>query len=201
MYAYLKGTLIEYNASEAVVDVSGVGFRISIPSNLVASLPSIGKEIQLHTAFVVRELSQDLYGFLTKEARDLFEALIEVNKVGPKLALSVIGHLSMQELQKALIEADSSILSQVPGIGKKTAQRLIIEMKDRLSHLFAFDPKDFAVALPKNPRSKAIQDAMNALINLGYNQIKAKQAIEQCLPEEKEEIELEGLIKDALRYI
>lgn len=201
MYAYVSGKLVEHSETEAIVDVLGVGWRLSIPANCLGVLPTIGEEVLFYTTFVVREQSQELYGFLSRQERDLFEALTQTSGVGPKLALSVIGHLSVNELQGALSEGDVTTLSKVPGIGKKTAQRLLIEMKDRLPKISSFDPSALSITLPQDPRSKTTQDAMNALIHLGYSQMKAKQAIHQCLPSGDEEIELESLIKQALKHV
>ena len=146
-------------------------------------------------------MSQTLYGFLNCSERDLFEIMLNVTGIGPKLALSLIGHLTLQELHIAIANQDLPKLCHVPGVGKKTAERLIIELKDKLPHTFQHTLNGLAIQLPQDPKSLLIQDAMLALINLGYNQNTAQKAIKQCLKELPEPDNLVILITTALRYI
>ncbi len=199
MYAYIKGTLMYASPLYAVVDNGGIGYKILIPTNLLGKLPQIGNEVTLHTSFVVRELSQTLFGFMSEHERDLFEALNNVNGIGPKVALSVIGHLSSHDLHQAISTNDIRAISRVPGIGKKTAERLIIEMRDKLPA--GIVPSDLAIQIQSDPMTQKITDAMGALINLGYNQVSAQQAIKKSLEDLPEEIDLPSLITHALNHM
>jgi holliday junction DNA helicase RuvA len=201
MFAYVKGILAQSSPLHAIVEVNGIGYHISIPASLYPKLPQIGEPIQLHTSFVIREFSQALYGFLSPNEKELFEILIDLSGVGPKTALNLIGHLPLPTLQQAVLGHDIHTLSKVPGIGKKTAERLIIELKDKLANLLPPDPSMHAVHLQSDPRSMAIKDAMSALINLGYNQVVAQKAIKKCLNDYPDHVDLASLITNALKHI
>jgi len=149
-----KGKLAHSSPASIIIDAGGIGYKIFIPANIFNALPQIGSEVMLQTSFVIRELSQTLYGFLSAHERDVFEALMGVTGIGPKTALAVIGHLSVHDLQRSIAGHDIATISKVPGIGKKTAERLIIEMRDKLPAMFAHDPADFAVQTQLDPRSK-----------------------------------------------
>lgn len=201
MFAYIKGILSQSNSTYATVEAAGVGYKLYVPANLFARLPQIGSEVLLHSSFVVREQSQALYGFLTSQERDLFESLMGVTGIGPKLALSLIGHLSLSDLQHAICQGNIAALSKVPGVGKKIAERLVVELRDKVSHLFPADPSSLAIALTNDPAAHKISDAMSTLINLGYHQIAAQKAIKKALQETSEDIELASLITYALKHI
>lgn len=199
MYVYFKGSLAYASPLEIVVDISGIGYRMSIPASFFGQLPSLGEPVHVHTSFVVRENSHALYGFFTAQDRDLFEALLSVSGIGPKLALSVIGHLSAQDLHSAVHNHEIGILSKVPGIGKKTAERLIIELRDKLKNIVSFHPSDFAIDPQMDLKTSVINDAMSALINLGYNQSTAQKAIKQTLKDFPSDNDLASLITNALK--
>ncbi|MBS4164162.1 Holliday junction ATP-dependent DNA helicase RuvA [Candidatus Protochlamydia amoebophila] len=201
MFAYIKGVLAFFNPSQAIVDVHGVGYLLFIPCRLLGQLPQIGEPVQFYTTYVVREFSHTLYGFLSCQERDIFEILMNVTGIGPKMALSLIGHLSMSELQIAVMRQDLSTLCRVPGVGKKTAERLIVELKDKLAAIGHLDTSDHIEPLTQDPKSKSVQDAMLALINLGYNQTTAQKAIKQGMKELPEEIDLAQLITVALKHV
>ena len=197
-YDFIRGQLIQASPQMAVLATEQIGYRIQIPVNIYSKLVDFGKEMILFVSFIVRENLHALYGFLSREERDLFESLLDINGVGPKLALSLIGHLSLNELQAAIALGDTQLLSKVPGVGKKTAERLIVEMRGRLP------PVNEKEALPEKRAlvSPLIQDAMSALIHLGYQQAVAEKAVRQVL-----EMDLGGekglaaLITDSLKYI
>lgn len=201
MFAYIKGILVQATPVKVIVDVGGIGYQIFIPTSTFSKLPQIQKEIQLNTSFVIRENSQALYGFISLQDRDVFEALLNVSGIGPKTALSVIGHLSLEDLHRAISHNEITTISKVPGIGKKTAEKLIIEMRDKLSTLFPSDFADYAINLSSDPRTQAISDAMNAMINLGYNQQTAEKAIKKTLKNIPEDIDLSLLITGALKNV
>lgn len=191
MYAFLRGVLIEANPSAIVLDVGGVGYFISVPISYFGKL-EVGKQLLLHTSFVIRELSQALYGFLEKEERDLFEILISLSGVGPKTALGIIGHLPLEDLEDAIRSQNLSLLAKVPGVGKKTAERLCVELRDKLQGI----PKK---AKKESLFSGKIQDAFQALLHLGYTQSVAEEAVMAASRQLPEEVELSTLITYALR--
>lgn len=200
MFAYIKGILISANPTDAVVDVNGIGYSLFIPCRLLGELPAPGHIVHLYTTFIVRESAHALYGFLSSQERDLFELLINVTGVGPKLGLSLIGHLTFPELQAAVAYQDLPTLCRVPGVGKKTAERLIVELKDKLPHLSPFTAASMAIPVPDS-QSPVAQDAMLALMNLGYNQSSAQKAIKQSLKELPENTDLALLITTALKNV
>jgi len=200
MFAYIKGKLVDANPLSVIVDVGGIGYKIFISARAFGQLPKHGETVFLHTAFIVREASQTLYGFLASGERELFEALLNVSGVGPKLALALIGHLTLEDLQRAINAADTYSLSKVPGVGKRTAERLIVELKDKLPALF---PRDIATSpeVTGNLGPVLIKDAVSALVNLGYTQAIAKKAIQDSLKELPEDVKLPVLITTALKNV
>jgi holliday junction DNA helicase RuvA len=199
MYDYMTGTLTDLSPSKATLEVHGIGYSFFIPLNVFSDLcGSRGKEITLFTSFVVREDSQRLFGFLDKHGRDTFEKLSEISGIGPKTAMAIIGHLSLKELEKAIHDHDILTLSKVPGIGKKTAERLILDMKDKLKHLKTFiDEKEL---LSKDQMS-LMGDALSALMNLGYSQSVAHPAIKKALKDLPATLKLSELITISLKFI
>ena len=196
MYAYLKGLLIESTPSHVIVETQQMGFYLHIPAHTFSQLPSIGQEIKLFTSFIVRENAQTLYGFLTRGEKQLFEALLEVSGIGPKLALSLCGHLPLNDLLGAITRNDIPLLTKVPGIGKKTAERLILDLRDKVSSLFIHSPIEYQIAQP----DQKTDDALSALVHLGYNQATAQKALQKSL-KEFPDLPLGELITAALRNI
>lgn len=200
MYVYIKGTLIEASPVKVILEVQGIGYKILIGAHSLAQLPQIGGLVVMHVSYVIREFSQTLYGFLLAQERDLFEILLNVSGIGPKLALSMISHLPMKELFSAVSRKDLHTISKVPGIGKKTAERLVIELQDKLAGMMPAAPDDFAVHIPlMDPRAQMVNDAMSALVNLGYTQATAQKAIRKIIQDSPELAELSELITQALR--
>ncbi len=200
MYEYIKGTLTEATPLKAVVETHGVGFFLHIPFNNFAKLPSPGSPITLFTSFVVREDSQKLFGFLTRHERDLFEALTEISGIGPKTALCLIGHMEIGELQTAISQANTSRICKIPGIGKKTAERLILEMRDKIKKGLD-NSSSLHPLIDGNGEQGVVADAISALVNLGYNTAQAEKAIRGALSKTQGEPELAKLITAALRTI
>lgn len=193
MFEYIKGTLIDKSPSKAVVEAGGIGYRLSIPINTFHRLPAVQTAIELYLSHIVREDSETLYAFSTQEERNLFEMLLTVSGIGPKTGLAIIGHIEGALLQKAIIQSDIRLLSKIPGIGKKTAERLVIEMRD---HMQGKAKK--SAPLPFTT-SSVLSDALSALIHLGYAPTIAQKAIEAAHNEEKED--LGRLITLALKKI
>lgn len=194
MYESIKGILIDKTPQKAVVEAGGIGYRLAIPLSTYTRLPDFQKSIQLFLSQVVREDSNTLYAFLLKEERDLFETLITLSGIGPKTALAIVGHLEISAFQRAIAAADVRLLSKIPGVGKKTAERLVIEMRDKFKGV-----KSKSVTL--SAADGIIGDAMNALLNLGYNPIEAQKAVQAVFEEKKDETDLGKIITAALQKI
>jgi Holliday junction DNA helicase RuvA len=201
MYVFIKGILAQTTPIGVTIEVHGIGYRVIVPANVLSKLPHIGESLMLHTSFVIRENAQALYGFMSEQDRDLFEAFLNVSGIGPKIALSLIGHMSVHDIGNAILRSDIAMICKVPGIGKKTAERLIIEMRDKLPALLPPMPSGMAFAMPVDPQSRVIQDAMSALIHLGYNQATAQKAIKKTLNEEPAIEDLPTLITAALKNV
>lgn len=202
MITYVKGILTRSSPGFAVIELGGIGYKIFIPASTFTRLPQNGAELWLHTSQVIREASHTLYGFILEEERDFFEDVMGVSGIGPKTALSLIGHLSLEEMHRAIANDDIPMLSRVPGIGKKTAERLIVEMRDKLAkNSKRYFPSDFAINMDTDPRAQQILDAMNAMINLGYHQVAAQKAIKKSLKTLPDSIDLATLITDALNHV
>lgn len=191
MYAYFQGKLAKKTPLELIIDVQGIGYRFYIPTNLFGKLPHVGEIVLLHASCVVRETSQTLYAFAHAEERDLFELLLTFSGIGPKTALSIVGHFELSDLEQVVLTGNSRRLTQVPGIGKKTAERLIIDLKGKLK----------VSSFPDSTTSSSkIQDALNALLHLGCSQTHAEQAVKRALDELTEECDLATLISASLKW-
>lgn len=193
MFEYIRGKLALAAPNKAVVDVQGVGYSILIGLSSFGRLPHLGQDVQFFISHIVREDAQLLFGFLTTEERDLFEKLNQVNGIGPKTAMAFLGHLSIEALEEAIQQGNSSLLSKVPGIGKKTAERVIIDLRDKVQGIKA--PAKVIV-----PGRGVATDAIGALINLGYPLAKAQQAVQRVM-EGSKDMDLGRLITAALRII
>ena len=191
MYEAIQGTLKAKEPLKAIVETGGIFYRLLTPISAYARLPAIDHTVLFYLSYVVREDSQTLYAFLEKEERDLFEELTSVSGIGPKTALGIVGHMEIDTFHRAILGSDTILLSKIPGIGKKTAERLIIEMRDHLK-------KGKGKSLSSTP--SLVGDAMQALVNLGYNLPTAKKAIDSAF-QEKEETDLAKLIASALQKI
>ncbi len=198
MFAYLQGTLASVQETHVVIDVHGVGYAAFIPSRMANQLPACGNPIKLYTCYVVRESSHTLYGFLSSEERNLFELLMNLSGIGPKLALNLIGHLTFQELQQAIARREIALLCRVPGVGKKTAERMVVELKDKLGEIC---PPCSESTVSKDLLHAQMRDATLALVNLGYHQAAAQKALQQSLNEITDTSDLPLLITTALRYL
>lgn len=194
MYAYIRGPLVSVNSTHAVIDACGVGYKIYIPLNTASKVFEVGKEVQLHTSFIVREGFQGLYGFLEEEEKELFEVLIEISGIGPKIALSLIGAVSLEDLQQIVLSEDAAALSKIPGIGKKSAERLLVELRNKLDTFFKNAPRK------TESKNHIHQDALKALVHLGYKHAAAQKAIKKSL-EDKEDLSLSELISSALKHV
>lgn len=198
MISYIKGKVVEVLGDRVVVENNNMGYNILVPASLITSLPSVGNEVKLHTYLYVREDAINLYGFLTKDDLYIFKLLLLVNGIGPKVALGILGTITPDDLRIAVITDDVKTISKSPGIGSKTAQKLIIELKDKLKLEDAFAPKEDSKALP-NPINEIKSEAIQALSALGYSDTQAYRAVNQVYTGEIESSQ--ELIKSALRKL
>lgn len=197
MYESIQGVLKDKEPLRAIVEAGGIGYRLSIPLSTYTRLPALETPVRLYLSHVVREDAHTLYAFLHKEERDLFETLTTISGIGPKTAAGIIGHMEIGAFQRAVAASDVKLLSKVPGIGKKTAERIVIEMRDKFKG--SSGKKGMTIAL--SHADSLIGDAMNALLNLGYNPMEAQKAVEAAMKEKKEETDLGRLISAALQKI
>jgi len=174
MIGAVSGVLVETYPDGALVDVNGVGYRVHAPASVLSRLPGAGERVRLHTHLHVREDALTLFGFTTGEERDLFEVLIGVNGIGPKGALAVLSVYAPDALRRAIIGEDVDALTLIPGVGKKTASRMILELKEKLG---AGD-EDLAPLAGSPAMRQALQEVRAALLQLGYSTTEAREAIE-----------------------
>src|SRR5690606_8439100 len=178
MIGRIRGKLLEKQAPEILVDVSGVGYEIHAPMTTIYQLPALGEDVELFTHLVVREDAHLLFGFASAQERALFRALIKVNGVGPKLALTILSGMDVQDFVRCVRDGDTAGLVRLPGVGKKTAERLLIEMRDRLRdwHADGVAVGEGAARLPAGAADHRL-DAESALIALGYKPQEASKMI------------------------
>jgi holliday junction DNA helicase RuvA len=195
MIAHLRGKLIHKQPGQAIVEAAGVGYDVTISVPTFTALPVVAGEVALHIHTQVREDQIALFGFLEREEKRLFEKLITVSGVGPKLAITLLSGLSADRVVQAIRAQDHAQLTRIPGVGKKLAERLVVELKDKLN--------DFAVAPAHvTVQGAAVEDVLSALVNLGYQRPAAEKAIEQAVAKDKELAgDFEGLFRGALKLI
>jgi len=193
LIAQIRGTLLRKGPQEAVVDVGGVGYRITIPLSTFYRVGEPGGEVTLLTHTHVREDALALFGFLTSVEQALFERLIAVSGVGPKLAISVLSGIEAPELVAALRASDVARLTRIPGVGKKTAERLVVELKDKMNDLPSADIQPPAT-------SPAADDLISALLHLGYSRPEAERGVERAL-RDHDGARFEDLLRFALQAV
>ena len=203
MIGQIRGILIEKNPPEILVDVGGITYEIQVPMSTLYQLPDVGQEVVLHTHFVVRDDAQLLYGFCHTKDKTLFRSLIRVNGVGPRMALVILSGMEPDEFVRVVRNNDVTAMVNMPGIGKKTAERLIVEMRDRLSE---WQANEGAGSAPETQDSASTikvfsKDAEAALIGLGYKPQQAARAIAQVLKDNLEITDSEELIRLSLKSI
>ena len=191
MIGLVRGLLLEKSPPTVIVLAGGVGYEVDVPMSTLYDLPDTGREVQLYCHFVVREDAQQLYGFLTRAERDAFRQLLKVSGVGPKLALAVLSNLSVGDLAAVLSTGDAARLAKTPGIGKKTAERLILELGGKLAPAGTRLPG--TLTPPATPQS----DVLQALLALGYSEKEAGSVVKQ-LPED---VKVEDGIRQALKQL
>lgn len=195
MIARIKGILVEKNTSELIIDCNGVGYLLFVSVRTSEKMPAINNEVALFTRMIVKEDAIDLYGFAEKAEKAAFLKLISVSKIGPKTALGILSATSIAELQSFIVSANHKALSKLPGIGLKTAERIVVELKDKFSDIvIEGDVQTYG-------NYDVTQEALSALIALGYNKIKAEKFVNLAVKETNgQEQRVEKIIKLALKY-
>lgn len=196
MIAYLSGTLLDKRPPTLVMDVHGVGYELDAPMTTFYELPAPGEQVAVYTHLVVREDAQLLFAFSDARQRDVFRTLLKVSGVGPRVALAILSTLSTRDFFAAVVDNDVSRLTRVPGIGRKTAERLIVEMRDRV--LKQAEQRGESPAAAVAPRDNPVEDAVSALMALGYKPAEASRAVRGI---DEESLSSEDLIRRALRQL
>jgi Holliday junction DNA helicase RuvA len=194
MIAHLTGKIISKKPTQILVEVYGIGYLINISINTFDKIDELGSQISLHTFLSVKEDSLTLYGFYSLTEKELFEILIGVNGVGPKLAIGILSGITAEEFKEAISNGNIPRLVAVPGVGKKTAERMIIELRDKIAQVTSSD------SLVSSKSYSVKNDAIAALIGLGYNQ-KTADSVTRALLDENSMISLEELIKESLKKL
>ena len=177
MIGRIKGILAGRDEAVILVDVSGVGYEIEVTAAVQATLPAIGEPLAIYTHLVVRDDAHILFGFRSADERALFRSLIKISGIGPKLALTVLSGIETQEFARCVRDGDVSRLTKLPGVGRKTAERLVVELKDRIDRMVLV-PLPAASGVAPAARSRTRDDAEQALIKLGYRPVEASRAVD-----------------------
>lgn len=186
MIGSLKGTLTSKKPDNIIVEVNGVGYQVNVPLSILSNLPEEDSTVALHIYTHVREDALQLYGFSTEEEKKTFTTLLGITGIGPKMALNILSGISHNDLRHAIEKEEVDVLCRIPGLGKKTAQRLILELREKLPAL-------------EKPKDRLFEDTLSALVNLGYKKSIAQQSLE--LAYKKGHQNIENLLKEALRYL
>jgi Holliday junction DNA helicase RuvA len=199
MIAHLSGQLFKKSTQSVIIEAGGIGYEVFVPLSTFYTLPEAGERVNLHIFTHVREDALILFGFYTRLEKELFLMLISVSGIGPKLSVNILSGIGPEELLKAMGRGDAVRLQAIPGVGKKTAERIALELKDRASQILGREE------IPLEPVTAAadkrlIDDSLSALLNLGYSRKSAGRAIEKARSVIKE-MSLEGLIKEALKLL
>lgn len=202
MISYIRGEVALVEESRMIIDVGGVGYGIYMPGRVLSALPPVGREVKVYTYLNVKEDAMQLFGFLSKDDLAVFRQVITVSGIGPKGGLSILSQLSADDLRFAVVAGDAKAISAAQGIGKKTAEKLILELKDKLTlpDLNANSTSDdVSVSVVSGGTSAVQQDAVSALVALGYGNTEALKAVRQVTVTEDSNVE--DVLKQALKYM
>ena len=204
MISYIRGELCDIEEQKAIVDVNGVGYGIYMPQQALSLLPPMGQQVKIHTYLNIREDAMQLFGFLTKEDLNVFRLLIDVNGIGPKAGLNILSCLSPDELRFAVRSGDAKAISATPGIGKKTAEKLILELKDKLNiedmleHAAHGGDSEYLASGTDTASNTMQAEAVQALTALGYGSAESLRAVKKSSPECSS---VEDILKEALKFL
>lgn len=205
MISFIRGVVADVTENSVIVETGNIGYEIFMTGTAIEQASRMGREIKIYTYFLVREDAMQLYGFLAKDDLQMFKLLLGVNGIGPKAALGVMSGITADELRFAVLSDDVKTISRAPGIGRKTAQKMILELKDKLSLEDAFEQKlaneqaAAGSAFGQNAGPDGRQEAVEALVALGYSNTDALRAVRKA--EDTNPSDVEGLLKAALKYM
>lgn len=198
MIAFLEGRLLFKSTDNIVVSAQGVGYQVAVPLSSFYDLPEVNQGVRLHIHTYVRQDAIQLFGFLTPGEKEIFLLLLGVSGIGPKVALNILSGISSQDLSQALLAQDSARVQKIPGIGKKTSERIVLELKDKIKKL---SPGQ-VTSLSRGPEAETHwEDALSALVNLGYPKALAEKALGQIKSDPDETISLENLLRKVLKLL
>jgi len=200
MYHYLNGKIAEKTPVAVILDVNGIGYEVRISLSTFSSLPDLGQTVKLFTHFVVREDAQLLYGFATEEEREAFRLLISISGIGPKLAITLLSGVTLKELKLAIQEKNIPVLTAISGIGQKTAERVVVELKDKIGKGEVSAGKE--LSHDASISDQMVEDSVLALVSLGYTKQKAKDAVQKVLKASLgKKVSVEEIIRAALKHV
>jgi Holliday junction DNA helicase RuvA len=199
MIAHLHGVLAVKTVERIVIDVHGVGYQAVVPLSTYYALPDLQERVALLTTMYVREDTMRLYGFATQEEQEMFELLIGVSSVGPRLALNMLSSLTAADLQQAIAQAETRRLQAIPGVGRKTAERVVLELQDKMTALTLTASGQPSLMVSED--EQVMRDVISALLNLGYRQSEAEKAVRTARVKQDGSLTLEALLKDALQAL
>lgn len=199
MIAYIRGKVVHVSETKVILEVHGMGFQVFITARDASAIPAPGEQVLLHTFFHVKEDAMQLFGFLSQDDREVFKLLLNVNGVGPKAALGVLSAMSADDLRFAVLAGDAKSISKAPGIGNKTAQKMILELKDKMSLEDAFEKRmeNSTKANVANGMTDAKSEAIQALVALGYSNADALKSVNRA--NASEDMDTEAILKAALK--
>ncbi len=199
MYAYMKGQLEIISEDGIVVEVNGIGYNVRLPKEMILKLPPLHYSVQIYTYTSVREDAIQLYGFLSARELDLFKKLITVNGIGPKVAQGILSVMDVDTLSFAIIAGDTKMISKAPGVGAKSAERIILDLKDKISVENQLETYNDEVSAQKESKDNVKNEAVEALVALGYSQFEAAKAVSKV--EKNSEDTVETVLKAAFKYL
>lgn len=207
MISFIRGRVVEVTETSVILEAGNIGYEIFMTGTAIEQLSRMGQEVKIYTYFHVREDIMQLYGFVTRDDLGMFKLLLGVNGIGPKAALGVMSGITADELRFAVLSDDVKTISKAPGIGRKTAQKLILELKDKLSLQDAFEQKmanvqaASAAGSPEETGTDGRKEAVEALVALGYSNTDALRAVRKAAETAGDPKDVEGLLKAALKYL
>ncbi len=200
MISYLSGQLIEKEANTAIIDVGGVGYEATIPLSTFYEIGNVGDRVSLKIYTYVREDTLQLFGFMKNRERSLFLKLITVSGIGPKLAITMLSGMSADEIVSAVTTENLSYLTTIPGVGKKTAERIVIDLRDKLDDIASKGTPLKTVSSGRNSADSIYDDALSALVNLGYQQKAASKALKEAI-DDSTEMNVQTLLRQSLQIL
>ena len=195
MISYVRGVLDYKEPNLVIVDINGIGYEVFVPLSTYQKLPAVGGQVKLHTYHHVREDTMQLYGFLSSEEKEVFELVLSISGVGTKVALSILSFISVNEFRRAIAQGDMKTLTKIPGIGKKSAERMVLELKDKIGDI-QIDERMLRLL-----EAESTNDAVSALLTLGASQSAAEYAVYRAERLLGEEAKIEDLIAQALKLL